>query len=129
MYVNYHTSKFPAGELRGQVLFADSGLAVLVGDQEGPSYCGNNAPGFSASAGWGTVQLGTNSVTLTLRTTDFLHLVLLKLTSMVQQQQMLLQEASATLLQMLHLGYLLDIQVLHALTRLQVQMVSGQNLN
>jgi len=71
MYVNYHTSKFPSGELRGQVLFADSGIAVLVGDQEGPSYCGTSAPGFSASAGWGTVQLGTDSVRLTLRTSDF----------------------------------------------------------
>lgn len=71
IYVNYHTAKFTSGELRGQVLFSNSGIAVLVGDQEGPSYCSTSAPGFSASAGWGTVQLGSNSVDLTLRTSEF----------------------------------------------------------
>lgn len=71
MYVNYHTAKFTSGELRGQVLFTDSGIAVLLGDQEGPTYCEKYSPGFSASQGWGTVQLKTNSVTLNLKTYDF----------------------------------------------------------
>jgi len=71
MYVNYHTAKFTSGELRGQVLFTDSGIAVLLGDQEGPTYCEKYSPGFSASQGWGTVQLKTNSVTLNLKTSDF----------------------------------------------------------